>query len=77
VFELIVGFIIGSFSAAPPISVDVFRVACRVGRCYCETEIHVSGNRVIVFGQNVSRAHPASYPLGAGDSFPGGKAAGA
>jgi hypothetical protein len=27
--------------------------------------------------QNVSRAHPASYPMGTIDSFPGGKAAGA
>jgi hypothetical protein len=27
--------------------------------------------------QNGSGAHPASYPMGTGDSFPGGKAAGA
>jgi hypothetical protein len=27
--------------------------------------------------QNGSGAHPASYPMGAGVSFPGGKAAGA
>jgi hypothetical protein len=27
--------------------------------------------------QNVSGAHPASYPMGTRDSFPGGKAAGA
>jgi hypothetical protein len=26
--------------------------------------------------QNGSRAHPASYPMGIGGSFPGGKAAG-
>jgi hypothetical protein len=27
--------------------------------------------------QNCSGAHPASYPMGTGDDFPGGKAAGA
>jgi hypothetical protein len=27
--------------------------------------------------QNGSEAHPASYPMGTADSFPGGKAAGA
>jgi hypothetical protein len=30
-----------------------------------------------VFFQNVSVAHPASYPMGTGGYFPGGKAAGA
>jgi len=27
--------------------------------------------------QNGTGSHPASYPMGIGDSFPGGKAAGA
>jgi hypothetical protein len=32
---------------------------------------------VFVFVQTGSGAHPASYPMGTGDSFPGGKVAGA